>query len=65
MGDEPLRGLVEAHVTAQDPREVVADPQAPYSGAQVSERTLVRADGAPLGETHLADWLTTNLTPHH
>lgn len=52
-------------MTAQDPREVVADPQAPYSGAQVSERTLVRADGAPLGETHLADWLTTNLTPHH
>src|SRR5256884_1928177 len=34
-----------------DPREVVADPHARYSGAEVSERTLLPGKDARLGET--------------
>src|ERR1700687_6061602 len=34
-----------------DPREVVADPNALYSGAKLSERTLVPGNNAQLGET--------------
>jgi uncharacterized protein YbjT (DUF2867 family) len=42
----------------KDPRKVVADPRAPYFGAQLSEHTLVPAAGARLGSTRFADWLT-------
>ena len=41
-----------------DSREVVADPRALYSGAKISERTLVPDDGARLGETRFETWLT-------
>jgi len=41
-----------------DPREVVADPNARYSGAQVDDRTLVPGEGARLGVTRLETWLT-------
>jgi uncharacterized protein YbjT (DUF2867 family) len=41
-----------------DPREVVADPHAPYFGAELSERTLVPDDGAQLGAIRFEDWLT-------
>src|SRR5256714_1204893 len=44
--------------TLKDPREVVADPNARYSGARVSERTLVPGDNARLGETRFETWLT-------
>jgi uncharacterized protein YbjT (DUF2867 family) len=40
-----------------DPREVIADPNALYSGAKLSERTLVPGDDARLGETRFEDWL--------
>ena len=40
-----------------DPREVVADPAATYYGIAVSERSLVPADGAMVGEIRLDDWL--------
>ena len=40
-----------------DPREVITDPQARYYGVNVSERTLVPADDARLGETRFEDWL--------
>ena len=40
-----------------DPREVVADPQARYFGALLGERTLVPGDGALLFETRFEDWL--------
>jgi len=40
-----------------DSREVIADPNALYSGARITERTLVPDDGAQLGEIHFADWL--------
>jgi uncharacterized protein YbjT (DUF2867 family) len=42
----------------KDPREVVADPHAGYYGIKISERTLVPADDARLGETHFETWLT-------
>jgi len=42
----------------KDPREVIADPKALYSGAKISERTLVPGDGARLGETRFETWLT-------
>ncbi|MFE7837015.1 SDR family oxidoreductase [Streptomyces sp. NPDC057474] len=40
-----------------DPRTVVTDPQAPYSGAQVQETTLVPGPDAHIAETRFADWL--------
>lgn len=40
-----------------DPREVVADAQARYSGAQISERTLVPGPDAQLGEITFDKWL--------
>lgn len=46
-----------------DPREVIADPQALYSGAVLSERTLVPGDDARLGETRLDDWLDRAAVP--
>src|SRR5947207_14418499 len=44
-----------------DPREVVADPNALYSGAKINDRTLVPGDNARLGETRYEAWL--NQTP--
>jgi uncharacterized protein YbjT (DUF2867 family) len=41
-----------------DQRVVVADPQARYFGARLSERTLLPGDGAQLGATKFADWLS-------
>jgi uncharacterized protein YbjT (DUF2867 family) len=42
-----------------DPREVITDPHAPYSGAELHERTLVPAAGARLAETRFDDWLSS------
>jgi uncharacterized protein YbjT (DUF2867 family) len=53
--DELIRRGLAAR---NDPREVVADPDARYFGARLSERTmLVPGDGARLGETRFEDWL--------
>jgi uncharacterized protein YbjT (DUF2867 family) len=41
-----------------DPREVIADPNARYSGAKVSEKTLLPSNDARLGETRFETWLT-------
>ena len=41
-----------------DQRVVVADPQARYHGAQLSERTLLPGDGAQLAATRFDDWLS-------
>jgi len=43
--------------SAGDQRVVVADPQARYFGARLSERTLLPGDGAQLGPTRFDDWL--------
>ena len=45
-------------VALKDPREVVADPNARYGGAKVSERTLLPGSNARLGETSFETWLT-------
>jgi uncharacterized protein YbjT (DUF2867 family) len=52
--DELIRQGLRAR---NDPRDVVADPQARYFGAVLSERALVPADGARLGEIRFAEWL--------
>jgi uncharacterized protein YbjT (DUF2867 family) len=41
----------------KDPREVIADPNARYSGAKISERTLVPSKNARLSETRFENWL--------
>ena len=52
--DELVRRVLRAR---HDPRPVIADPHARYSGAEVTERTLVPGDDAELGATFLDDWL--------
>ena len=42
----------------KDPREVIADPNALYSGAKLSEKTLLPGSNARLGETRFEAWLT-------
>ncbi|MFF3710728.1 SDR family oxidoreductase [Streptomyces phaeochromogenes] len=51
--DELIRTGLEAK---NDPRTVVADPKAPYFGAQLQETTLLPGAGARIGETRFADW---------
>jgi uncharacterized protein YbjT (DUF2867 family) len=42
----------------KDPREVIADPDALYSGAKLGERTLLPGKNARLGETRFETWVT-------
>jgi uncharacterized protein YbjT (DUF2867 family) len=42
----------------KDSREVVADPNALYSGARITDKTLVPSKNARLGETRFDTWLT-------
>jgi uncharacterized protein YbjT (DUF2867 family) len=51
--DELIRGRLQAR---NDPREVIADPQARYYGIAPGERTLLPGADARLGETRLDDW---------
>jgi uncharacterized protein YbjT (DUF2867 family) len=48
--------------TLNDPREVIADPNALYSGAKISERTLVPGKDARLGQTRFETWLAQSAT---
>jgi len=41
----------------KDTREVIADPKALYSGATISEKTLVPGNDARLGETRFETWI--------
>ena len=52
--DELIRRALKAR---NDPREVITDPQAPYYGIAVSERTLLPGEDARLGSISLDDWL--------
>ncbi len=59
-GPEQIRldALVRRGLGARkDPRRVVADPQAPYFGAVLGERTLVPESNARLGKIRFDDWL--------
>jgi uncharacterized protein YbjT (DUF2867 family) len=61
-GPEPFRidELVRRRLTSlNDSREVIADPNARYSGAKLDERTLVPQGTTPrLGQTRFETWLT-------
>jgi uncharacterized protein YbjT (DUF2867 family) len=52
--DELIRGALKAH---DDPRDVVADPEARYYGIKPGERTLLPGPDARLAETRFEDWL--------
>jgi hypothetical protein len=59
-GPEQFRvdDLVRRRLAAlKDPRAVIADPNARYGGAKISERTLVPGNNARLGETRFESWL--------
>lgn len=73
---EPINGIVEvagpdqfrldelvqrALAARNDPRTVVSDPEAPYFGAVLAERTLVPNDSAQLGTTRFDDWFAQSL----
>jgi uncharacterized protein YbjT (DUF2867 family) len=54
-----LDELIRRGLGAQnDPREVVAEPEARYFGAALSKLTLVPGDDARLGQTRFEDWLS-------
>jgi uncharacterized protein YbjT (DUF2867 family) len=70
---EPVNGIIEIGGPEQfrvdelvrrrlaslnDPREVISDATALYSGAKLRERTLVPGNNARLGETRFETWLT-------
>ena len=48
-----------------DPREVIADPKALYSGARVSERTLIPDNDAQLSKTRFETWLAQSAATTH
>ncbi len=59
-GPEQFRvdDLVRQRLAAlKDSRQVIADPKALYSGARLSEKTLVPGKDARLGETRFETWL--------
>ena len=54
-----LDDLIRRELAARnDPREVISDPHARYFGGELSERTLVAADDARLGERRFESWLS-------
>jgi uncharacterized protein YbjT (DUF2867 family) len=57
--DEMIRHFLGSR---NDPREVVADPDALYFGAVLTERTLVPEENAIRGETRFDDWLSQSAT---
>jgi uncharacterized protein YbjT (DUF2867 family) len=56
--DELIRGMLAKR---DDPREVLADPQARYFGINPGERTLLPGADARLAETRFGDWLQEQL----
>ena len=52
--DELIRYGLSAH---DDPRHVVADPDARYFGTTLANRSLLPGENAQLGETRFEDWL--------
>ena len=59
-----INELVRRRLAAlNDSREVIADPDALYSGAKISERTLVPDKNARLGETSFETWIAQSAKP--
>jgi uncharacterized protein YbjT (DUF2867 family) len=60
----PLDELARRAMTHDgDPRTVIADPDARYYGARVSERSLTTGPDARLGSVHFDDWLAHSVAP--
>jgi len=57
--DEFVRLILAAE---EDPRRVVADPDARFFGAKLDDRSLVPDPGAQLGDSTLRDWLRHFIT---
>jgi len=57
--DELVRRRLES---LNDPRQVVADSNALYSGAKLGEKTLVPGSNARLGETRFETWVRQSAT---
>jgi uncharacterized protein YbjT (DUF2867 family) len=57
--DELIRNGLSAH---DDPRRVVADPDARYFGAKLTNGSLLPGENAQLGETRFEDWLGAHAT---
>ena len=54
----PFNEIIARYLKAVgDPREVVSDPEARYSGGRVEERSLVPLGEARLGRIGLDEWL--------
>jgi len=54
-----LNEIVGRYLSArEDPRSVIADPNARYYGAKLGERTLVPDNDATIGETRFEEWLS-------
>ncbi len=75
---EPLNGTIEVAgperfrlpdlaaevLTAyEDRRRIIADPRAPYFGAELSEESLLPGDGALIATLRFEDWLRESLQP--
>jgi len=41
-----------------DPRKIISDPNAPFAGAKVSEKTVLPVNSARLCETRFETWVT-------
>jgi uncharacterized protein YbjT (DUF2867 family) len=54
----PMSTLIARYLRdTNDPREVVSDPDAPYYGVHIDDRSLVPGANPRLGTIRLADWL--------
>ena len=75
---EPLNGTIEVAgpqrfslcdlasevLTAfEDPRRIIADPQAPYFGAKVTDGSLLPGPEARIGALRFEDWMRRTLQP--
>lgn len=59
-----LDTFAEEYLNAQqDPRDVVADPQALYFGAVLDDRSLTPGPNPILGEITFEDWLNESIAP--
>jgi len=54
----PLSEFIARYLKAtHDPREVASDPQAPYYGVRVNDRSLVPGDNPHLGTIRFDEWI--------
>lgn len=59
----PLDEIVRRFLSAsQDPRQVIADVHARYFGVELNDQSLTPDDGARIGSTRFADWLSRSAT---